>query len=141
MKRHEVLLRHELANESNCSRIAAEKQVRFSYEFHRGVLPREDIEALHEELLEAIEQEWDSNIRVIRVRSNLRRSHVAFCKARMTPTSPVLFVTWREELAEVSEVPRITTDLHSPELELIENSLTSHAPPLEAESKTETLSS
>jgi hypothetical protein len=110
MKRHEILLRH-------------------------------DIEALHEELLEATEKEWDANIRVIRVASNLRRSHVAFCKARMAHTSATSFVTYREQLANVAEVPRIAAEVHSPSLELIENSLTSHAPPIESESKTETLSS
>lgn len=141
MKRHEILLRHEKARESECARITAEKQLRFTYEFHRGVLPREDIEALNEELLEAVEQEWDANIRVLRVASNLRRSHVSFCKARMVHTSATSFVTYREQLANVAEVPRITAEIHSPPLELIENSLTSHAPPIEAESQTETLSS
>jgi hypothetical protein len=109
--------------------------------FHKGILSKEEFselveyrDAFDEEYLEAATRRYQAEF-------NTRRSHVAYCRARMSVTLNARVVTYRESLSRVQEFPRIVTEIHSPVLTLLANSLPTHAPPEELASITETLSS
>ena len=142
MKRYEFLVKREKAVQRQ-AKCEAESLTNWVYlEHQKGVLSPECYYSLLDQMNEATEREWEAASRVARTESNLRRSHVSYCKARLSTTRrSVSFLTWRESLAQLAELPRVVTDVHSPELELIANSLPSHAPPQELASITETLSS
>ena len=134
MKRYEFLVKRERALEHSRKR-EAESLTNWVHQEHRkGVLSPECYYSLVDQMNEATEREWEATVRVERVKSNLRRSHVAYCRIRMNAgmsVYPSSFVTYREALALAPKSPQVVSEIHSPELELIENSLPSHAPPLE----------
>ncbi len=130
MKRHEVLVSHYKKAEEDTKNAASNKVNELEQAWLRGVLSREEIGELHSEMLEMNECHIESIIRAERVKWNLRRAHVAYCRARIT-SPQVQLLTHRESLALAIKSPQVVTEIHSPELELIENSLPSHAPPLE----------
>ena len=136
MKRYEFLVKREKANEYR-AKCEAEELTHWVYqENRRGVLAPEDYYSLLDQMNEATEREWEATSRVCRAEMNLRRSHVALCRVRMTTPKENLLkgltLAKRVEGAELSLAPP---------LELIANSLTSHAPPLEPDTKTGTGSS
>ena len=136
MKRYEFLVKLEKANEYRAKCEAEELEASVYYEHQRGVLPPEVYYDLLDQRNEAQEREWEATSRVCRAEVNLRRSHVAFCRVRMTAPKEKLL----EGLSLLETVEGAELSL-APPLELIANSLTSHAPPLEPNSITGTGSS
>ena len=136
MKRYEFLVKLEKANEYRAKRQAEELTASVYQENRRGVLAPEDYYLLYDQMNEAQEREWEATSRVCRTEVNLRRPHVAFCQVRMTTPKENLL----EGLSLLETVEGAELSL-APPLELIANSLTSHAPPLEPNSKTGTGSS
>ena len=93
-------------------------------------------EQLHQEAWSAYDDYCEVAVRVLKIETNLRRSHVAYCIARKAAERKNLL----HGLALIETVEGAELSLASP-LELIENSLTTHAPPIEPDSKTGTGSS
>jgi hypothetical protein len=141
MKRYEFLVQREKANEIRAKHEAEELHAIVAREHSRGVLTPEDYCSLLDEWHEAVEREWEATERVCRATVNLRLSHVAYCRARMSAPLNAPVITYRESLARVEELPQVVPEIHSPVLTLLANSLPTHAPPLELASITETLAS
>lgn len=93
-------------------------------------------EQLHQEAWSAYDDYCEVAVRVLKIETNLRRSHVAYCIARKAAERKNLL----HGLALIETVEGAELSLASP-LELIENSLTTHAPPIEPNSKSGTGSS
>jgi len=136
MKRYEFLVKIEKANEYRAKCEAEELTAWVYQENQRGVLAPEDYYSLYDQMNEAQEREWEATSRVCRTEVNLRRSHVALCRVRMTTPKEELL----EGLSLLETVEGAELSL-APPLELIANSLTSHAPPIEPNSITGTGSS
>ena len=141
MKRHEVLVKHYKKAEEEAAQNLETLDSLVNTHFHKGILSKEEFselveyrDAFDEEYLEAATRRYQAEF-------NARRSHVAYCRARMSVTLNARVVTYRESLSRAEVFPRIVTEIHSPVLTLLANSLPTHAPPQELASVTETLSS
>ena len=93
-------------------------------------------EQIHQEAWSAYDDYCEVAVRVLKIEMNLRRSHVAYCIARKAAEKKNLLHGL--EIIETAKGAELS--LASP-LELLANSLTSHAPPLEPDTKTGTGSS
>lgn len=130
MKRHEVLVSHYKKVEEETGEDFDTLISLTEKHFNRGMLSREEFAELVEFRDAAEEKYLEAMTRRFRATCNARRSHIAYCRARVL-ASQVQLLTHREALALASKSPQVVSEIHSPELELIENSLPSHAPPLE----------
>jgi hypothetical protein len=141
MKRHEVLVKHYKKAEEEAAENWETLDSLTNTHFRRGILSEEEFSELVE-YRDAYEGEYlEAMTRRYQAEFNTRRSHVAYCRARMSVTLNARVVTYRESLSRAEVFPRIVTEIHSPVLTLLANSLPTHAPPQELASITETLSS
>ena len=131
--RYGAMLKHEKANEY---RAHSRQATLFGSSDYLENTYGETDEQIHQEAWSAYDDYCEASVRVLNIEWNLRRSHVAYCVARKAAEKKNLLHGL--ELVEVVKGAELS--LASP-LEIIANSLTSHAPPLEPDSKTGTGSS
>jgi hypothetical protein len=128
------MLKHEKANEN---RAKSTQATLFGVrDYLTETYGEAEAEQLDQEAWSAYDNYCEASVRVLNIEWNLRRSHVAFCLARKAAEKKNLLYG----LSLIETVKGAELSLASP-LELLANSLTSHAPPLEPDSKTGTGSS
>jgi hypothetical protein len=131
--RYGAMLKHEKANEYRAKCMQA--TLFGSSDYLENTYGETD-EQIHQEAWSAYDDYCEVAVRVLKIEMNLRRSHVAYCIARKAAEKKNLLHGL--EIIETAKGAELS--LASP-LELLANSLTSHAPPLEPYSKTGTGSS
>jgi hypothetical protein len=131
--RYGGILKHEKANEN---RAKCRQATLFGSSDYLENTYGETDEQIHQEAWSAYDDYCEVAVRVLKIEMNLRRSHVAYCIARKAAEKKNLLHGL--EIIETAKGAELS--LASP-LELLANSLTSHAPPLEPYSKTGTGSS
>jgi hypothetical protein len=128
------MLKHEKANEN---RAKSTQATLFGVrDYLTETYGEEEAEQIDREAWSAYDDYCEVAVRVLKIETNLRRSHVAYCIARKAAERKNLL----HGLALIETVEGAELSL-APPLELIANSLTSHAPPLEPDTKTGTGSS
>lgn len=128
------MLKHEKANENRAK--CRQATLFGASEYLKETYDDSEAELVHQEAWSAYDDYCEVAVRVLKIEMNLRRSHVAFCLARKAAERKNL----QHGLALIETAKGAELSLASP-LELLANSLTSHAPPIEPYSKTGTGSS
>jgi hypothetical protein len=132
--RYGAMLKHEKANEYRAK--CRQATLFGASEYLKEAYDDSEAEQVHQEAWSAYDDYCEVAVRVLKIEMNLRRSHVAYCIARKAAEKKNLLHGL--EIIETAKGAELS--LASP-LELLANSLTSHAPPLEPDTKTGTGSS
>jgi hypothetical protein len=140
MKRYEAVVSHlkSLETLTKCELETLEALAEKNY--RSGVLSVEEFAQLVEWCELSQEEYYHYATATLRAETNLRRSHVAYCRVRALTTKKAQALTSREAIT-LLKTPREAEVSLSPPLLVLDNSLPIHAPPRETESNTETLSS
>jgi hypothetical protein len=140
VKRYEAVVSHlkSLETLTKCELETLEAEAHRIH--YNGSLSAESFALLVEECELLQDQYYDYATATLKAESNLRRSHVAFCRVRALTTKKAQALTSREAIT-LLKTPREAEVSLSPPLLVLDNSLPIHAPPRETVSNTETLSS